>query len=203
MPSIISATNTNGVAVIGDNSGDLQLRTQNGANVITVPNGTGNMVVNNVNSAIVSGTAVSASGTSVDFTGIPSWVRRITVMFNGVSTNGSSAVQVQLGSGSVTTTGYAGSSSLINGTNSCNWAPYTTGFGINMTSASAVRSGHLVVTNVSGNIWAGSGVVGDNVVATSFTAGNVTLSGTLDRVRITTTNGTDAFDAGTINILYE
>jgi hypothetical protein len=33
--------------------------------------------------------------------------------------------------------------------------------------------------------------------------GFVPLSGTLDRVRITTANGTDTFDAGSINILYE
>lgn len=34
-------------------------------------------------------------------------------------------------------------------------------------------------------------------------SGDLLLSGTLDRVRITTANGTDTFDAGTINILYE
>jgi len=64
----------------------------------TMPAGTGNVVVNGVNSSIVSGTAVaSTSGTSIDFTSIPSWVKRITVMFNGVSTNGSSNLLVQLG----------------------------------------------------------------------------------------------------------
>jgi hypothetical protein len=47
---------------------------------------------------ITSGTAVaSTSGTSIDFTSIPLWVKRITVMFAGVSTNGTSPFLVQLG----------------------------------------------------------------------------------------------------------
>ena len=58
-------------------------------------------------SSIVSGTAQnSTSGTAIDFTGIPSWVKRITVMFNGVSTNGTSNLLLQIGAGSVTTSGY-------------------------------------------------------------------------------------------------
>jgi hypothetical protein len=31
----------------------------------------------------------------------------------------------------------------------------------------------------------------------------VSLSGTLDRIRLTTVNGSDTFDAGSINIIYE
>jgi len=55
---------------------------------------------------ITSGTAVaSTSGTSIDFTGIPSWVKRITVMFDVVSTNGSAIILIQLGdSGGIETT---------------------------------------------------------------------------------------------------
>jgi hypothetical protein len=34
-------------------------------------------------------------------------------------------------------------------------------------------------------------------------SGTKSLSATLDRIRITTVNGTDTFDAGSINILYE
>jgi hypothetical protein len=152
---------------------------------------------------ITSGTAVaSTSGTSIDFTSIPSWVKRITVMFNGVSTNGSSSPLVQLGAGSVTTSGYGGSSSLIAST--ATTQNFTTGFGDRSQDGAAVRTGSWVITNVSGNIWACSGVLGrSDSAATSVTGGIVTLSGTLDRVRITTVNGTDTFDAGSINILYE
>jgi hypothetical protein len=42
-----------------------------------------------------------------------------------------------------------------------------------------------------------------NLANTLNGAGSVTLSATLDRIRITTVNGTDTFDAGSINIAYE
>lgn len=147
----------------------------------------------------------STSGTSIDFTGIPSWVKRITIMFSGVSTNGTSIVQVQIGSGSVTTTGYL--SSAWSGGSGNTGSFLITGFCIDDTSsASSVRTGHLVLTNISGNTWIGSGTlarqpgVNDIVIALG---GSVSLLGTLDRVRITTVLGADLFDAGSINILYE
>lgn len=151
------------------------------------------------------GTAVaSTSGTSVDFTSIPSWVKRITVIFNGVSTNSSSFVQIQVGSGSVTTSGYVASSSTVYGTNQCVTTTATSGFVTYANTASDARSGHIVITNVSSNIWVASGVLNAySVDGVSMSAGTVTLGGTLDRVRITTINGTDTFDAGSINILYE
>ena len=170
----------------------------------TMPAGTGNVVVAGINSAITAATAqASTSGTSIDFTGIPSWVKRITVMFNGVSTNGSSSPLVQLGtSGGVVTSGYGGTGSLIASTVTSQ--NFTTGFGERSQDSAAVRSGAWVITNVSGNIWVCAGVLGRSDGAnTSVTGGTVTLGGTLDRVRITTVNGTDTFDAGSINILYE
>jgi hypothetical protein len=156
-------------------------------------------------SVITSGTAVaSTSGTSIDFTSIPAWVKKITVMFNGVSTNGASFVQVQIGAGSVTTSGYVASSSMVYGTNLCLTTTATSGFVTWANGASDARSGHFIITNVSSNIWVASGVLNayseDGV---SMSAGTVTLGGTLDRVRITTVTGSDTFDAGSINILYE
>ena len=151
-----------------------------------------------------SGTAVSASGTSVDFTGIPSWVKRITVMFNGVSTNGTSLIQVQLGdSGGFETTSYSGYYAWIS-TSSVSGASSTTGFQFNSNSAGNNLAGNVVICNLSGNIWTASLMVGSPGAGTSNTGGGVKeLSATLDRIRITTVNGTDTFDAGTINILYE
>lgn len=154
---------------------------------------------------ITAGTAVaSTSGTSIDFTSIPSWVKRITVMFNGVSTNGTSLIQVQIGdSGGIETTSYSGyyawiSTSVVSG------AASTTGFQVNSNSAANNLAGNIVICNLSGNIWAASVMVGSSGAATSNTGGGVKeLSATLDRVRITTVNGTDTFDAGSINILYE
>ena len=203
MASIITATTTSGLTQSADNSGVLQLASGTG-NLVTVPSGTGTAVVNGVNSSIVSGTAVaSTSGTSIDFTSIPSWVKRITVMFKNVSTNGTSYKQIQLGAGSVTTSGYQSSSSLIYGTNSCVVANETVGFLIRSDVAAEQLSGTYVFTLIGSNGWVGSSVMhhqGDRVWQG---AGRIDLGGTLDRVRITTINGTDTFDAGSINILYE
>jgi len=156
------------------------------------------------NLMLISGTSVaSTSGTSIDFTSIPSWVKRITVMFNGVSTNGSSFGLVQLGdSGGVENTGYTGAVAFSGG--SSTGANPTTGFGFGNNSASFTFSGNMTITNVSGNIWAAACVGGStNSSLACLSGGNKTLSAVLDRVRITTVNGTDTFDAGSINIMYE
>ena len=157
-----------------------------------------------------SGTAVaSTSGTAIDFTGIPSWAKRITVMFGAVSTNGSSAPQIQLGTASaVENTGYTGSNSVAIEGASTAAQLFTTGFGVGVNSsnwaASVVFSGSIIINSLGSNSWSAQGVVGASDVARIYTtAGAKTLSGTLDRVRITTVNGTDAFDAGSINIMYE
>jgi len=156
---------------------------------------------------ITSGTAVaSTSGTSIDFTSIPSWVKRITLIFQGVSTSGSSPPQIQIGSGSVSTSGYLGSNSLVNA------APgsvlFTSGFGIGVNtsnwSSAVISHGSFTITLLTGNTWACFGGLGRSDVAGNYlTNGSIALGGTLDRVRITTVNGTDTFDAGSINILYE
>ncbi len=145
----------------------------------------------------------STSGTAIDFTGIPSWVRRVTVMFNGVSLNGTSSILVQLGTSSgVATTGYTSTSVGTNGTagGSLN---STAGFVLRMTLATITLSGHVVATNVSGNLWVSSHTAKLDTTSSTFGGGDVTLAGVLDRVRITTVSGTDLFDAGSINILYE
>lgn len=169
-----------------------------------VINGSAGVTTNSgaVYNGISAGTAVaSTSGTSIDFTSIPSWVKRITVMFSGVSTNGSSIKQVQIGAGSVTTSGY-----LSTGSNLSTVAvvsSLTSGFIIYTNNASDVISGVMVLTLVSGNTWVSShsAKAATNIAVTG--GGDITLGGTLDRVRITTVNGTDTFDAGSINILYE
>jgi len=156
--------------------------------------------------AITSGTAVaSTSGTSIDFTSIPSWVRRITVMFSGVSTNGSSERQIQLGdAGGIETTGYSGTRSILVNTSTVSASNLSAGFLLAGTSASDVLHGAAVFTLISTNSWVCSMNGGFSSAAATFnTAGTKTLSDTLDRVRITTVNGTDTFDAGSINILYE
>jgi hypothetical protein len=154
---------------------------------------------------ITSGTAVAAtSGTAIDFTGIPSWAKRITVMFGGVSTNGTSLKQVQLGSGSFTTSGYSGGGGAIS-SGSAGGSSSTTGLlaGV-FTLASDAFSGNMIITNLTGNSWVASfsgGSATGNLGSVS--GGSVTIGGVLDRIRITTVNGTDTFDAGSINVMYE
>ena len=155
---------------------------------------------------LVSGTSqtapFTAPNTSADFTGIPSWVKRITVMFNGVSTNGTSNPIVQIGAGSFTTTGYA-SGSIESGNTR---AAYTGGFGILSGNASNLIYGQMVLTNISTTAWVSAlnSVFDQGGVYYSVTgAGSISLGGTLDRVRITTVNGAPVFDAGTINIMWE
>jgi hypothetical protein len=154
---------------------------------------------------LVSATSVaSTSGTSIDFTSIPSWVKRITVMLSGVSTNGTSVVQVQLGdSGGVETSGYSAVTTYIAlANNTTRGSTSSSGFPVSyVNSAAAVYNGVLTISLQGSNLWAASG----HIYETSLhnIGGIKTLSDTLDRVRITTVNGTDTFDAGTINILYE
>lgn len=153
-----------------------------------------------VASAIQSGTAQNTtSGTAIDFTGIPSWVRRVTVMFSNVSLSGVADPLIQLGtSGGVVTTGYAGSADNGN-------APVnsTSGMVIRVANDAAALGGVIQWVNVTGNTWAGFAVIGRNDAAFVARSGaTVTLGGTLDRVRITTT-GSDTFDGGFINILWE
>lgn len=151
--------------------------------------------------ALASGTAVaSTSGTSITFSSIPSWVKRITVMLSGVSTNGTSPVQLQIGSGSVTSTGYVSGSQ-----NSGNFASSTTGYILEVAAAGTDSiSGVYILSLVSGNVWAGTGNIVKSGINVNAGAGvSAALGGALDRVIVTTVNGTDAFDAGSINILYE
>jgi hypothetical protein len=204
-----------GVKLVSSGGGSVEINPPATASnfVATMPAATGNVVVDSATqtltnkawsspagSTITSATAVTASGTSVDFTGIPAWVKRITVMFSGVSTNGTSFPQLQIGSGSVTTSGYAGGYSR--GTTA---ASPTSGLVVQAAAAAAsAYYGVIVFVNVTGNTWVGSGNTITNASdAATLSNCTLTLGGTLDRVRITTVNGTDTFDAGSINILYE
>jgi hypothetical protein len=150
---------------------------------------------------ITSGTVVTASTTIVDFTNIPSWVKRVTVLFNGVSGSGTSNLLLQLGAGSIVTSGYNSGAHTVNTSNTSSTA------GLLLTSNSVSTTAYYGIINLvtmGSNVWVSShnfGAPTGNY--NNFGGGSVTLSGSLDRLRITTVNGTDTFDAGTINIMYE
>lgn len=179
---------------------------------LTSPTMSGAVVSAMASSVITSGTAqASTSGTSIDFTSIPSWVKRITVMFSGVSLSGTDSILVRLGTSSgVETTGYTGSSFFTYDGGSINTNVFSTGFIATASgggsAAGTVYVGQVIISKLDGNSWVMSG----SVFATTSTAtariatsaGAKTTASTLDRVSILT-SGTNTFDAGSINILYE
>ena len=188
------------LVLTGDTSGQVTIAAPAvaGTNTLTLQAATATNSVNTLATAVA-----STSGTSIDFTGIPSWVKRITVMFKGVSLSGSAHILIQIGSGSITTTGYI---STINGTNQSSATggfSSTSGFAVRADGSGLTITGLSVITLITTNTYVNAITAKGNTTEAQFGAGDVTLSGTLDRVRITTTNGTDTFDAGTINILYE
>ena len=195
MSSVVLAGSTSGSVTV-------QAAAVAGSNTATLGAATG------THYPFTSGTAVaSTSGTSIDFTSIPSWVKRITVMFSGVSTSGTSDLRAQLGSGTIATANYATSVARM-GAAASFYVQSTTGSAFQITNsilASDAQYGQLLFTNISGNTWSISGSISSATSANTqcMSVGSVTLSGTLDRVRITTVGGSDTFDAGTINLLWE
>ena len=191
------------VAVLGSTSGSITLAAPAvaGSNTQTLVAATGTLA------PLISGTAVaSTSGTSIDFTSIPSWAKRVTVMFSGVSTSGTSIISTQLGdSGGVENTGYISTGQSLATTGITSSAQTTLFAMMANTDAATTYSGSAVISLLDAltNTWTftSSLTAGGSVVLTGN--GLKSLSGTLDRIRITTVNGTDTFDAGSINILYE
>ena len=186
----------------GDTSGSITVAAPAvaGSNTQTLAAVTGTLA------PIVSGTAVTASGTSVNFTDIPSWVKKITVMFSGVSTNGTGNLQIQLGtSGGIQITGYLSAADQAGiGVNA------TTGFILTRNiGASSINHGIATIALIDSatGLFACSGTLARSDAASgSFFGGSKSLSGTLDRIRViasTTGNPADTFDAGTINIMWE
>lgn len=156
-------------------------------------------------SVITSGTAVaSTSGTSIDFTSIPSWVKRVTVLMNDVSLTGTDYPLIRLGtaSGILSTASYFAMSSNISTASVASAVNFTTAFGIQSATASNSLNGQFIISNITGNTWVLSGTYTQNTSNMGFATGRVTVPSVLTQLRITT-SGTDTFDAGTINILYE
>jgi len=162
---------------------------------------------------IVRGTSVATtSGTSISFTGIPSWVKRITLMLNEVSISGTSGVAARIGSGSFVTSGYVGFGMFApaSGTTPVGYTAGTATLDIAGYSVSTQNvSAYAVLNNITGNVWTFNSLASRNA-GTSGQNGPqnnnyipTTLSGTLDRIQIVTGNGTDTFDAGSVNIFYE
>jgi hypothetical protein len=193
------------ITLVGDTSGQVTVSAPAvaGTNTLTL------LAATATNSVNVLGTAVaSTSGTSIEFLSLPAWIKRITVQFVGVSTNGAGNIRTQIGSGSYTISGYLGSNGFFTTTPVTEAA--TTGFTLqNVAGAGQILHGTTTITlaDASTNTWVATSVGAASQAAQMiFGAGSVSLSGTLDRLRIigsTTGSPVDTFDAGKINILYE
>lgn len=156
--------------------------------------------------SLQTGTAVTASGTSVDFTSIPSWVKRVTVLGRGVSTNGTSGMLFRCGSGSFVAVGYQDTTSQFSvSAVSSSASTNTTGTTLTQSNAAvAIYNFKVTIELINASNYVITALCGrSDAVSNNLSVGSVALSGALDRVRITTNNGTDTFDAGTINIIYE
>ena len=208
----------------GQTSGyvELEAPATAGSNTLTLPDGGGTsgqylqtdgsgglswQTVTDTTTNLTRGTEVTAtSGTSFDFTNLPSGVRVITVLLDTVSTNGASQLLIQIGdSGGIETTGYVSQSGQTFSAGGGNYNS-TTGFASTWGSSEGIRKGAIRLYNMSGNKWIceGNHTGKDGVNHGNVLMGGVkTLSGELTQVRITTVSGTDTFDQGAINILYE
>jgi hypothetical protein len=214
------------IVVAGDTSGSVTLQAPAvaGSSVLTLPVATDTLVGKattdtltnkTLTSPVIAGTpsgvgtltfdtVKTASSTAVNFTGIPSWAKRVTVMLVGLGTSGTSIKQIQLGSTSIVTTGYLGSSMAYSGA-AVGSAIFTTGAAIYSNVAADRINGAVVFTLQTGNTWVWQGSLGYSAGSNygSVTGGSLALAGALDQVRITTVNITDTFAAGSINIMYE
>lgn len=172
---------------------------------LTLPDATGTAALTTQVPAVLLTTltpVTTTSGTEAAWTGIPSGVKRISVIFNNVSLSGTDNYLVQLGSTSYTTSGYTSGFGIVTGTNTASSSSSTSGFLIFIAAAATVVNGVMTIYNISGNLWIMSGSFATGGATGGSAAGNVTLSGTLDRVRVVPT-GANTFDSGSINVMYE
>lgn len=164
------------------------------------------IIASSVNPITDTTAIATTSGTAQGWTGIPSWVKRITVGFVGVSTNGTSVPIIQIGdSGGYESTGYVGAATTLSNGNTVSVVESSAGFLLRGSwSATIPINGKVTLENLDGNIWVISGSINNpGVTSSSFPSGTKELSATLDRVQLTMANGTDAFDAGLITMKYE
>jgi hypothetical protein len=192
------------LVLTGDTSGQVTIAAPAvaGSNTLTLQAATATNSVNTLGTAVA-----STSGTSIDFTGLPAWVKKITVMFNAVSTTGASNYLIQIGSGSLTTSGYLSCGmAMQSGTTSTTAVTSTAGLlaTADFQTGGVTNTGTLNLNLITGSSYVCTALSARNDGArVSTCTGNITLAGALDRLRITTVNGTDTFDAGTINLLLE
>lgn len=160
-------------------------------------------------SGITLGTAVaSTSGTSIDFTGIPSGTKRITLNWFSVSTSGTSHPIIQIGdSGGFETSGYLADAAFLQNSAAVAQTRRTNGFAVSGSwSATSIWGGSIVLSLLDASTfdWVASGVMGRTASGgVIVSGGSKSLSAELTQVRFTTDGGSETYDGGKINIAYE
>lgn len=149
----------------------------------------------------------TTSGTEKTFSPIPAGVKRITVMLYSVGTTGNDELIVQIGdSGGIETTSYSSGVSS-DPASAGGFAASLIGFILetaDSASASSGRTGVLQLSNLDGNTWVSNSTVYESgFQLINSGAGVKILSDVLTQVRITTVGGTDTFDSGSVNVIYE
>lgn len=190
MAVILNASTSSGLVTTADNSGQFAFQS-NGVQF---------------NPLLTAATAqASTSGTAITFTGIPSWAKRITIIFQAVQGSGTSLFLAQLGTSSgIVTSGYSSVNSYTNvvGAGQSSSAGFLLD-SIHGAGATQAFSGTAQIVNINSNSWVYSSVMARADAYIEMGGGNISLSGSLTQLRITFVNGTDTFAAGTINIMYE
>jgi hypothetical protein len=156
------------------------------------------------NRLITAATAQSpTTGTTVTFTSIPSWVKRITVMISGVSLTSNDYFGIQLGTSSgYESSGYLGAYSSLPSGGAIGGSNLSSSFIVGGFNATYTSNGLATICLVSSTTWAFNSVTGSTGASLVITCGGTkAVATTLDRLQIIANSGT--FDAGTINILYE
>jgi len=212
MTATINASTSSGLITTADTSGTLALQSNgttqaqiDSTGVTLKAGGSTQFTVASTGSygQLKRGTAVaSTSGTSIEFTSVPSWVKRITLVLQRVTTSSTAQWIVQIGSGSFSTSGYE---SVSQATYSGSGATIsqTTGMAIFHNAAATYVSGTMTFSNIDGNIWVQDHTTSYSVAGSNQGAGYTSLGGVLDRIRITTVGGANTFTGGSINIMYE
>lgn len=153
--------------------------------------------------SISAGTVVTLTNqTLVTFTGIPSCAKRVKMVLRGVTTAASAQPQIQIGFGSLQTTGYNCNMGAING--GTGQSTLTSGHGLSIAAGAFVCSGVVEFVNLGGNTWVASGINSyGNTGAMNVASTDVVLSGPLDRIALGTVGDTVQFSNGSVNITWE
>jgi hypothetical protein len=136
-------------------------------------------------------------------------VKRITLVFTAFSTSGTSVPMLRLGAGgSVETAGYAGTVNnlAVSAISSAATAASAFEFMVSANSASNVFTARieLELIDPATNSWQCSMFIGKTSAAGQHIClGSKSLAGVLDKIRFTTTNGTDTIDGGTLTVTEE